>query len=220
MIKKYILNNDHECLQRIRCRGRSYDTICLQRQERTYSQGQHAQYPNQHIDIEIPHGSRDYVIVLDTVKITFNLGIESIDKALSVVNNVGRALVKEKVLMIGSKDMDTINNLNVYDTYNDLYLDETEREEKLLQGIQLANGLKVWMGAKKADGTTLTETTQENAIRKTFDKRFAIPLNFDRLSDISLEFNEDLCHKHRPDVYWNNVNPIHQGKIDLLPDTV
>ena len=50
--------------------------------------------------------------------------------------------MKEKVLMIGSKDIDTISNLNVYDTYNDLYLSETEREEKLLQGIQSANGLK------------------------------------------------------------------------------
>ena len=105
------------------------------------------------------------------------------------MNNIGRELVKEKVLMIGSKDIDTISNLNVYDTYNDLYLSETEREEKLLQGIQSANGLKAWVGAKKADGTTLTETTQENAIKKTFDKRFAIPLNFDRVSDISLEYN-------------------------------
>ena len=58
------------------------------------------------------------------------------------MNNIGRELVKEKVLMIGSKDIDTISNLNVYDTYNDLYLSETEREEKLLQGIQSANGLK------------------------------------------------------------------------------
>ena len=33
-------------------------------------------YPNQHIDIEIPHGSRDHVIVSDTVKITFNLDFE------------------------------------------------------------------------------------------------------------------------------------------------
>ena len=40
-------------------------------------------YPNQHIDIEIPHGSRDHVIVQDTVKITFNLYIESTDKARS-----------------------------------------------------------------------------------------------------------------------------------------
>ena len=30
-------------------------------------------YPNQHIDIEIPRGSRDHAIVPDTVKIMFNL---------------------------------------------------------------------------------------------------------------------------------------------------
>ena len=31
---------------------------------------------------------------------------------------------------------------------------------------------------KKSDGTALTVTTQENAIKKTLDKRFAIPLDF------------------------------------------
>ena len=59
-------------------------------------------YPNQHIDIEIPHGSRDHVIVPDTVKITFNLDVESIDKTRNIVNNVGRALMKKKVFMLGS----------------------------------------------------------------------------------------------------------------------
>ena len=53
-------------------------------------------YPNQHIDIEIRHGSRDHVIIPDTVKITFNLDIESTDKARSVVNNVGRHLSKKR----------------------------------------------------------------------------------------------------------------------------
>ena len=89
-------------------------------------------YPNQRIGIEIPYSSRDHVIVPDTVKITFNLDTESKDKARSVVNNVGRALVKKKVLMLGSKDIDTINNSDIYDTYKDLYLSEKEREEKLL----------------------------------------------------------------------------------------
>ena len=110
-------------------------------------------YPNQHIDIEILHASRDHVIIPDTVEITFNLDIESIDKARSVVNNVGRALVKKKVLMLGSKEIDKINNSDIYDTYKDLYLSEKERKEKLLQGIQLANGLKARVGAKKSDGT-------------------------------------------------------------------
>ena len=136
-------------------------------------------YTSQHNDIEIPHGSRDHVIIPDTVKITFNLDITSTDNARSVVNNVGRALVKKKVLMLGSKEIDTINNSDIYDTYKDLYLSKRERKKKLLQGIQSANGLKAWVGAKKADGTALKVTTQENAIKKTLDKRFAIPLDFD-----------------------------------------
>ena len=106
-------------------------------------------YPSQHIDIEIPHGSINHVIVPDTVKIAFNLYIESTDKACSAVNNVGRALVKKKVLMLGSKNIDSINNSNIYDTYKDLYLSKKEREEKLPQGIELANGLKARVGTKK-----------------------------------------------------------------------
>ena len=58
-------------------------------------------------------------------------------------------------------------------------MSEKEREEKLLQGIQLVNGLKVRVRAKKSNGTELTVTTQENAIKKTFDKRFAVRLDFD-----------------------------------------
>ena len=51
---------------------------------------------NKHIDIKISHGSRDHVIIPDTVKITFNLDIKSTDKSRSVVNNVGRALINKK----------------------------------------------------------------------------------------------------------------------------
>ena len=64
-------------------------------------------YPGQHIDI-------------------------GIQKARSVVKNAGRALVKEKVLELGSKDIDTIDNSDAYDTYKDLYMSEKEREERLL----------------------------------------------------------------------------------------
>ena len=133
-------------------------------------------HPSQHIDIEITHGSKDHVIIPNTVKITFDLDITSTDKASSVVNNVGRALVKKKVLILGSKDIDTINNSDIYDTDKDLYLSKKEREEKLLQGIQSASGLKAQFGLKKADGMSLTVMIQENTIKKMFDKRFAILL--------------------------------------------
>ena len=136
-------------------------------------------YPNQHIDIQIPHGSRDHVNIPNTVKITVTLDITSTDKARSVVNNVGRAHVKKKMFILGSKEIDTINNSDIYDTYKDLYLSEKEREEKSLQRIELVDGLKARVGAKKVYGTALKVTTQKNAVKKTLDKRFAIPLDFD-----------------------------------------
>ena len=53
-------------------------------------------YPSQYINIEIPYGSGDHVIVPDTLKITFNREIESKDNTRDGVNNVGRALVKKR----------------------------------------------------------------------------------------------------------------------------
>ena len=81
--------------------------------------------------------------------------------------------------MLGSKDVDTINNPDVYDTYKDLYLSKKERKEKLLQGIKLTNGLKARVGAKKIDDTVLAVTIQENVIKKTFNERFAVLLDYD-----------------------------------------
>ena len=175
------MNKNHERLRRIR-------SYVLHRTEFAFKDKRkhiakvnmpNMAYPNQHIEIGIPFGSRGHVIVQDTIKITFNLDIESIGKARSVVNDVGRVLVKKKVLILGSKDIGTINDSDIYDTYKDIYLSEKEHKEKLPQGIQSANGLKARMGAKKADGIALTMITQENAIKKAFDEIFAIPLDFD-----------------------------------------
>ena len=57
----------------------------------------------------------------------FDLEIESTDKASSVVNNVGRTLVK-KALRLGSKEIDVTNNSFIHDAHKDLYLSEKERE--------------------------------------------------------------------------------------------
>ena len=113
------------------------------------------------------------------MKITFDFDLELKDKSHSAVNNVGRGLVKKKLLILGSKETEMIDNSGIYHMYKDLYLSEKEHEKELFQGIQLANGLKALMDAKKADGTVLTFTTQKNAIKKTFDKIFPIPLDFE-----------------------------------------
>ena len=47
----------------------------------------------------------------------FNLEFRTTDKTRRVANNVGRALEKKKKeLILGSKEIDTINNSDIYDT--------------------------------------------------------------------------------------------------------
>ena len=89
-----------------------------------------------------------------------NLDIESTDEACSIVNNLDRALAEEKVVVLGSKDFDTINNSDIYNTYKDLYLSEKEREEKLLQGI---SRLKITRGCKKG---RWHDTDSDNPVKR------------------------------------------------------
>ena len=81
--------------------------------------------------------------------------------------------------MLGSKKTDTINNSDIYATYEDLYLSEKEPKQKLLQGIQSKNSLKVRAQAKSEDGTAIAITALENVIKTIFGKRFGIPIDFD-----------------------------------------
>ena len=71
-------------------------------------------YLGQHFKIIIPQGSYDHVIVPDTIKITYDLDIESTDKTCSIVNNIGRTLVKRKVLKLASTEIDVINNFDAF----------------------------------------------------------------------------------------------------------
>ena len=59
-------------------------------------------YPNQHINIEILHGSREHFIVPVTIKIPFNPDIESSQETHNINNNIDKTLLKKKVLMLGS----------------------------------------------------------------------------------------------------------------------
>ena len=104
----------------------------------------------------------------------FNLVIESTDKTCSIIRNEAKALAKKKLLTPWLKEIDTINNSDIYDTYKDLYWSEKECEEKLFQ-----------------------ITTQKNAIKKIFGKRCAIPLDFDFFKYLVYlyELKEDLISK-------------------------
>ena len=78
MIKKYILNKDMSVYGELdpMVEHRTQFAFKGKRKHTTKVNIPNIAYPYQHTDIEIPHSSRNHVIMPDTVKITFNLDIE------------------------------------------------------------------------------------------------------------------------------------------------
>ena len=73
--------------------------------------------------------------------------------------------------MVPEARLNSINifdSSDVYNTYKDLYVSKEEGDKKLSEGIQSANGLKVWVGLANVDD--LTFTTEENAIKENPDR--------------------------------------------------
>lgn len=61
------------------------------------------------------------------MKITFNLDIEQIRKTQSIVNKVGKAILKKIVLMLGLNQINTISKTDFYDNCKDFDLSEKGR---------------------------------------------------------------------------------------------
>ena len=73
--------------------------------------------------VTIPRGSLDITMVRESQLL--NIRTWSLDKARSIVTNIGRALVAKKTLSLGSKELEVIENSDIFDTYKDLYLTKT-----------------------------------------------------------------------------------------------
>ena len=79
--------------------------------------------------VEIPKGSKDSVMVKKTQMLTFDLELESKDKSLGIVNNIGRSIITKKVLNLGSTELELINNSDIIDIYRNLYLSKKDHQD-------------------------------------------------------------------------------------------
>ena len=76
----------------------------------------------------------------------------------------------------------------------------TLAKKKLLQNIQTTNDLEALVSARKGNGSAAAVRTQENAIKKAFDKRFGVLSDFDFLKNPVYPYGlkEDLIVRLEP----------------------
>jgi len=136
--------------------------------------------PNQQLLVRFPNLGVNDVIVPGSARLAFTVTLTSTDVNRTLVQNIGRAVVKKLTIKISGQEVMTVNNSDVYYCYQDLWKTAWERENAHYQGIDTTtdrNATKLRVGAGDGDRTVVAD----QAISTAYGNRFYIPLDFELL---------------------------------------
>jgi len=135
---------------------------------------------NQTLTVRFPNLGTNDVIVPGTARIAFNILLDDGEgDNRTVVNNLGRAIVKKISVKLEGKEVLCLDDADIYLCYKDLWLTDKERKNAAYYGIQSENTAKIRLGATDA----VAATQPDASIAAAFGNRFVIPLDFEILTD-------------------------------------
>jgi hypothetical protein len=138
---------------------------------------------NQLLLVRFPNLGPDDVVVPGTARIAFNIALTSgtgtVDDNRTIVNNLGRAIVKKISIKLEGNEVYCLDDADRYLCFKDLWLSEKERTNANYQGIQNVNTGRIRVGAANAVATAQPDAS----IATAYGNRFHIPLDFELLTD-------------------------------------
>ena len=141
---------------------------------------------NEQLLLRFPNLGQNDVIVPGTARLAFNINLvpKEGDKDVNctVVQNLGRNIIKKLTVKISSNEVLSIDDCDIYNTYMDLWLPLSERQNRIYQGIDHSedrNVTKLRMGSADGDSSILGE----KAVADNLGNRFYIPLDFELLEN-------------------------------------
>jgi len=138
---------------------------------------------NQILTVQFPTLGVDDVIVPGTACLAFNIMLNGgTDTNRTVVNNLGRAIVKKISVKLEGREIMSLDDADIYLCYRDLWMSKRDRLDAVYRGIHVGDGgntAKIRLGA----GDAVAATQPDATVAATFGNRFALPLDFEILTD-------------------------------------
>jgi hypothetical protein len=119
-------------------------------------------------------------IVPGTTRLSFEISLTSTDPNRTLVNIIGRAIVKKITIKIHSQEVMSVDHADVFYCYCDMWRPSRDRENAHYHGIDTSeerNVNKLRIDAEDADETK----QRDKAVADHYGKRFCIPLDFELL---------------------------------------
>ena len=163
---------------------------------------------NQQLLVRFPNLRAHDVIVPGTARLAFTISLDSTDANRTVVQNLGRAVVKKtaiKILKSGNEVL-SIDDSDVYHCYLDLWKTALERKNAQYQGVDTSaqrNVTRVRLGA--GNGVANVEAA---AIKTAYSNRFYVPLDFELLESHTPFYQSALGDQLEYELTFNDYNRV------------
>lgn len=158
---------------------------------------------NQQLLVRFPNLSSNDVIVPGTVRLAFEIELDSKDQNATIYQNIGRAIIKKTTIRISGNEIMSIDDSDIYHCYIDLWKTPYELSNMAYQGIGKVNMLKHRVGAgdKSSD-------KEDEAIADAYKNRFCIPLDFEILETHMPFYQAGLGDRLEYELTFNDYNNV------------
>ena len=166
------------------------------------------------LTVRFPNLGADDVIVPGTAKLAFSLRLNSDDDDnRTIVNNIGRAIVKKITIKIKGKEVFSLDDTDVFHCYRDMWLARDQLMNMVYQGYHLNKDGTVGDNIGKlrvnaADKATGENDGQDQAIALAYNNRFCIPLDFEMLRDHMPFYQSGLGDRLSYELTFNNFSRV------------
>ncbi|GFR66081.1 hypothetical protein ElyMa_005548400 [Elysia marginata] len=165
---------------------------------------------NQQLLVRFPNLGSNDVVVPGTAGLSFTISLTSTDANRTLVQNIGRAIVKRTTIRISGNEVMSIHDSDVFHCYQDLWKTARERENAQYQGIDTTanrNANKLRVGA----GDGAEDVVADQAIKTAYGKRFTIPLDFELLESHMPFYQSALGDRLEYELTFNDYSRVIQA---------
>ena len=137
--------------------------------------------PGELLTIRFPDLKENKVIIPSTTKLTFNITLVGTDANRTLVENLGRNIIRKLVVKLEGNEIISIDDYDVLYSYYESWKTATERRNAIFQGIVEADGQTGNAIKHRINAGDKANNVKDQTVASIYNNRFCIPLDFEIL---------------------------------------
>ena len=176
----------------------------------------------QELLVRFPNLGSDDVIIPGMANLSFNIELTSaIDANRTVVNNIGRAIVKKLAVKFEGNEIMSVDDFAAFACCQDLRKTKSEKRNAIRQGMISTDGctencIKLRINA----GDKNTANAQDKAIADAYRNKFIIPLDSEMLDSAAPYYQAGLGNRLCYEITFSDYNRVTKSGVSSpkVPD--